>query len=75
MSAISFINRDGAHQPRALLMTAMSLASLHLDRAASHLATNDDIALLRSLEQFGACVKAMLDVWPEVSGEKTGRAP
>lgn len=75
MSAIPFVNRDGAYQPRAFLMTAMSMASLHLDHAASHLATNDDIALHRSLEQFGACVIAMLDTWPEVSGEKSGGAP
>ena len=75
MSAIPFINRDGAYQPRAFLMTTMSMASLHLDHATDHLATNDDIALRRSLEKFGACVKAMLDTVPEVFADKTGGAP
>jgi hypothetical protein len=70
MSAIPYINRDGAFQPRAFLQTAMSMASLHLDHATDHLATNDDIALKRSLEKFGACVKAMLDTVPAVFAEE-----
>jgi hypothetical protein len=73
MSAIPYVNRDGASSPRAFLQTAMSLASLHLDHAADHLATNDDIALKRSLEKFGACVKAMLDTVPEVLADDERR--
>jgi hypothetical protein len=73
MRAVPFTNRDGAFEPRAFLMSAMALAALHLDHASGHLATNDDIALKRSLEKFGACVKAMLDTVPEVFAEE-GRA-
>jgi hypothetical protein len=72
MSAVPYINHDGACQPRAFLMATMSMASLHLDHATDHLATNDDIALRRSLEKFGACVKAMLDTVPEVFDKSEG---
>jgi len=66
MSDARCTNGVGAHKPRAFLMSAMCSASIHLDHATSQLATNDDAALRRSLEQFGACVKAMLETAPEV---------
>lgn len=67
-------NHDGASDPRAFLMSSMALASIHLDHAADHLAVNDDLALRRSLQKFGACVKAMLETVPEVFADKGGQA-
>ncbi|RDJ20146.1 hypothetical protein DWF00_16690 [Bosea caraganae] len=75
MNAVTSTNRVGAYEPRAFLMVTMSMAALHLGLATDHLATDDDIALKRSLEKFGACVKAMLDTVPEVFADKNGGTP
>lgn len=72
MSSVPYVNAGGAYHPRAFLMTAMAMASIHLEHAADQLATNDDVALHRSLQKFGACVKAMLDAVPEVFADKNG---
>ncbi len=75
MTIVPFRNKDGIYQPRAFLMATVTMASSHLEHVAKHIATHDDVALRRSLEEFGVCVRAMLATVPDVFAAKNGGAP
>ena len=75
MTMVPFRNNDGMYHPRAFLMATVTMASSHLEHAAKHIATNDDVALRRSLEEFGICVRAMLATVPDIFTSKTEGAP